>query len=170
MVIPEKIRQVLDGNERPTDLRELEIELENSRAKGYTVIEQSYDEGIYTKEQAEQAINRIGMNLGSVFAHLMIEYRYFPKGKGDELHSLSQIIDEKESQFHEEECPGIYDRFLQISSIEGEGSYFYEIASDIVYDTDWGEEASMMNGELDKRWNSYLDFINWYYSENEQSA
>ena len=100
----------------------------------------------------------------------MTTYRYFPLGRGEELHSIDQIIDEKGSEFHEDENPGIYDRFLQISSIEGEGSYFYEIATDIVYDTDWGKEESMMMGKLEKKWDSFLDFINWYYLSNERSA
>ena len=170
MVIPEKIQQILNGNERPKDFLELEKELDIARAKGYTVVDISYEDGIYIREQAKQAIKKMGIDSESIFAYIMTEYRNLPLGRGEELYSLDQIIDEKESQFHEDEYPGIYDRFLQLSSIEGEGSYFYEIATDIVYDTNWGDEECMMNGKLEKKWFSFLNFIEWYYSIGDKDA
>lgn len=46
------------------------------------------------------------------------------------------MIDEKESDYHEDEAFGFYDRFIRISSIEGSGSCFCEIAKAVVCDID----------------------------------
>lgn len=86
-----------------------------------------------------------------------------PIGNGDELHTLESIIEEKEEEYHEEECPGLYERFLQLSSIEGEGSYFFEIETGKVYDANWGEEHIMMEGTLSKCWKCFAAFLDWYY-------
>jgi hypothetical protein len=53
---------------------------------------------------------------------------------------------------------------LQISSIEGEGSYFYDKKTDAVYDVDWGDMDDFMAGRLKPIFTSFYDFLEWYYS------
>jgi hypothetical protein len=56
---------------------------------------------------------------------------------------------------------------LQISSIEGEGSYFYDKKTDAVYDVDWGDMDDFMAGRLKPIFTSFYDFLEWYYSEED---
>jgi len=118
----------------------------------------------------EKKLKDLGISEETTFYEFYTNIGFIPIGQGEELHTLDEIVNEKESQFHEDEYPGIYDRFLQISSIEGEGSYFYEIATDIVYDTHWGEEESMMTGTLNSKWPDFYSFLEWYFSEEENNV
>ncbi len=121
----------------------------------------------YVKEtlrEPSEKLEELGVSKGNTFYEFYTWAYFIPIGQGEELNTLDGIIEHKESQFHEDDYPGIYDRFLQLSSIEGEGSYFYEIATDIVYDANWGEEEAMMSGILDKKWPSFYSFLEWYYS------
>lgn len=76
-------------------------------------------------ESAETVLTRLEIEENTSFYEFYVNLRSPPFGRGDELLTPHQITDEKESLFHEDEYPGIYDRFLQLSSIEGEGSYFF---------------------------------------------
>ena len=129
---------------------------------------ESYIEKVFTPR--ENKLSYLGVEEGTVFYQFYTKIGYIPNGQGEPLHSLDEIIGEKESQFHENDYPGIYDRFLQISSIEGEGSYFYEIDTEIVYDADWGEEDAMMSGKLEKKWPSFYAFLEWYYLGESSNA
>ena len=121
-----------------------------------------------TFKSAESKLASLGVPEDSSLYEFYTNIGFIPLGQGEELNTLDGIIEHKESGFHEEENPGIYDRFLQLSSIEGEGSYFYEIETGIVYDADWGEEESMMQGTLAKKWPNFYSFLEWYYSPEEE--
>jgi len=85
-----------------------------------------------------------------------------PVGQGDELLPLQDI---KEISRREEfpELDGIRD-FFRISSIEGEGSYYYNRKTDAVYDANWGQEEDMVSGRLEPKFKSFADFLEWYYA------
>ena len=121
-----------------------------------------------TFKSTESKLASLGVPEDSTLYEFYTNIGFIPLGQGEELNTLDGIIEHKESEFHEEEYPGIYERFLQLSSIEGEGSYFYEIETGIVYDADWGEEEAMTQGTLEKKWSSFYSFLEWYYSPEEQ--
>jgi len=79
-------------------------------------------------------------------------------GKGEELLTLERIIELNEVQNDEAK------RYLQISSIEGEGSYFFDKESDAVFDVSWGDEEDLKCGKLTPLYDSFYDFLEWYYS------
>lgn len=121
-----------------------------------------------TLRDPSEKLAELGVTKGSTFYEFYSRARFVPIGNGEELNTLDGIIEHKESGFHEDDYPGIYDRFLQLSSIEGEGSYFYELETGIVYDTDWGEEEAMIQGTLEKKWPTFYAFLEWYYSPEEK--
>jgi len=85
-----------------------------------------------------------------------------PRGLGEELEAISVIAF---NDYWSDEHPEIGKRYLQLTSIEGEGSYFYDKETDAVYDVNWGEEADMINGKKKPWFNSFYDFLEWYYGD-----
>ncbi len=101
-------------------------------------------------------------------------------GQGEELYNLEQIMDDLKQQnwlnlFDDEmtirikaKYPDAGKRYLQFTSIEGQGSYFYDVQTDYVYDVNWGEEEAMITGELKPWFKSFYDFLEWYYDVDSE--
>lgn len=161
-MLPDKIIQILNDLEKKYPKKskdeEKSILLKQGCSKAYVK---------ETLREPSEKLAELGVSKGTTFYDFYSRAYFIPIGQGEELNTLDGIIEHKESQFHEDDYPEIYDRFLQLSSIEGEGSYFYEIATDTVYDANWGEEEAMMSGTLDKKWPSFYSFLEWYYSPEE---
>ncbi len=166
-MLPKSVQKIIAKQE--TEESENHISQEETKAllrkQGCS---EAYIEKVFTPP--ENKLEYLGVAEGCAFYEFYTNIGFIPMGQGDELHSLDEIINEKESQFHEDEYPGIYDRFLQISSIEGEGSYFYDIELGLVYDANWGEENSMIEGTLEKKWPGFYEFLEWYYSDTDDYA
>jgi len=109
------------------------------------------------------------LNIGSSFLDFYFLVGFTPAGKGEELYNYEDIIDDIESckqDVQDEVLPkGVGTRFLRFTSIEGGGSYFYDVETDAVYDCDFGEEYDMVSGDKDPWFTSFYDFLEWYYSE-----
>jgi len=99
-----------------------------------------------------------------------------PIGLGEELYTLDQILDSyndpsfwwDEIEDHiKKQYPNASKRYLQFTSIEGGGSYFYDKETDNVYNVNWGEEESMVIGKLEPWFKSFYDFLEWYYSKED---
>ncbi|MDH5228462.1 MAG: hypothetical protein OEY38_00155 [Gammaproteobacteria bacterium] len=84
-------------------------------------------------------------------------------GNGSEISTLEKIIEDAESGEYSS-LPGMED-YLRISSIEGEGSYFYSKVSDEVFDVSWGEEEKLSKRMLQPIYKSFFDFLEWYYTD-----
>jgi hypothetical protein len=160
-MLPDSVIKIIEEQERNPIGREVSEDEAKAlmRKQG---LNEEYIKKTFIKPEVK--LKELGIEEGTTFYEFYTNLGFIPIGQGEEIHTLDDIIDEKESQFHEEDYPGIYDRFLQISSIEGEGSYFYEIATEIVYDTNWGEEEAMMLGTLENNWPNFYSFLEWYYS------
>ena len=99
-----------------------------------------------------------------------------PIGKTNELLSLEQILeyyndpsfwwDDIDDDI-KKQYPDAPKRYLQISTQEGEGGLYYDTKTDAVYDVNWGEEEDMITGKLKPMFNSFYDFLEWYYSEDD---
>jgi len=106
----------------------------------------------------------------SAFIYFYNIVAFPPKGRGEELLTLDQIIkyynepymlDELKEKYHDASK-----RFIQFTSIEGGGSYFYDNQTEKVYDVTWGQEEDMINGILTPWFDNFYDFLEWYYSED----
>jgi len=99
-----------------------------------------------------------------------------PIGKGNELLSLEQILeyyndpsfwwDDVDEEI-KEQYPNAPKRYIQISNQEGEGGLYYDIDKDTVYNVNWGEEEDMITGKLKPMFNSFYDFLEWYYGDED---
>ena len=93
-----------------------------------------------------------------------------PKENADCLYTLEEIINDYKNPFWKDQYPNLSDRYLRISSIEGEGSYFYDKETDAVYDVDWNQMDDFVAGKLKPKFNSFYDFLEWYYDEDRDSG
>lgn len=132
------------------------------------------------KKYAVLELNKIGIDGGIFYDFFVNSYAYdIPENKrGQELFTLDQILENYQSQNWlnlfpdrvalKEKYPEAGKRYLQITSIEGEGSYFYDIETDYVYDVNWGQEENMVMGKLKPWFTSFYDFLEWYYGESDE--
>ncbi len=125
------------------------------------------NEVVLTKESREWFNREFGIkNTDSAFVDFY-SFVIGPSGNGGQLFDLEQIVEDYQNPFWIEQYPNLTERYLQISSIEGEGSYFYDKDTDAVYDVDWGEMDDFVAGNLEPKWKSFYDFLEWYYSEDD---
>ncbi len=83
-----------------------------------------------------------------------------PVGNGPELLTLEQIIEYESVEEEPDELGSIY---LRISSQEGGGGLVYCVETYAVYDVDWGQESDMINGIVGSKYQSFRDFLAYYY-------
>lgn len=163
-MIKSEILTILGEHIRPETQKEFELELQAARLKGHNVPDMDFTKMIITKMQAEETLRSLGVNQDSLFYQVHSQFRHFPIGQGEELHNLGNINKVAGRAFWEEEYPGFSEEYLELSSPEGEGSYFYKIDTEEVYDASWNEMDDLNNGRLNPKWASYQEFLEWYYS------
>lgn len=88
--------------------------------------------------------------------------------RSNEIFGLSEIRDDFRSPFWGEKYNKITDRFLLLSSVEGEYSYFYDKINDCIFGVDWKEMDDFINGKLSPLFNTSFDFLDWYFSEQDE--
>ncbi len=162
-MLPDSVSEKLHRELRPANIAEFEKEMLQAKQKGYRVPEIDFGARVHVQEQAEAALQKLGVSSKSLFFYVHSQYRFFPRGAGEELLELTAIVDIANSGYWEEEFPAFSKRFLQLSSIEGEGSYFIEISTGHVFDVLWGEMEELVSGHLKPKWQSYECFLVWYY-------
>jgi hypothetical protein len=88
-----------------------------------------------------------------------------PNSKADCLFTLEEILENAKAPFHSKYSQ-IGKRYLQLSSIEGEYSYFYDTETDYIYGIYWNEmDDFFVKGKLSKPlFTSFYDFLEWYYT------
>jgi len=148
------------------------------------VINKILEDGFYFKEQFDDEKKTIimtdairenfrhGLGIKNVNSAFVDFYSFAvggcgSRGDADCLYTLEQIIEDYKNPFWKDKYPNLTDRYLRISSIEGEGSYFYDKETDAVYDVDWNQMDDFVAGKLKPMFNSFYDFLEWYYDEEE---
>jgi hypothetical protein len=112
----------------------------------------------------------MGVKKNTAFYEFFINYAEESfNEEADLLYGLDEIYEDYKNPFWADKYPNITDRYLQISSIEGEHSYFYDKETDAVYSVDWGEMDDLIAGKLEPQWKSFYDFLEWYYCEDEEA-
>lgn len=159
------IQSKLLENLRPKTKSDFESELEIAKSKGYKLPEIDYSKMITNQDQASSALGELGVDRSSLFFQIYKQVRNFPLGCGEELSTLDQIVNSSKNSFWENEFPGFSKKYLELSSIEGEGSYFYELSTDKVYDVDWDDMDDFVGGDVQVNWATFGDFLEWYYAD-----
>ncbi len=120
---------------------------------------------ILTQHDAKGALNKLGINEATSFYSFYLHSFEPPETyRSEDIFGLIEILGAKREAF-ESELPN---NFLRISSIEGEFSLFYDINKDDVYGVDWSESKDFIEGRLTPKFNSFFEFLNWYYSNAEE--
>ena len=119
---------------------------------------------IISDESKAYFLDEIGIkNRNSAFISYYTVVALTPKGNGEELLTLDKIIEEYDTQEYEGVEAKEMERFLKLSSVEGEGSYFYDKNSDAIYDVNWGQEPDLAAGTLKPKFDTFYEFLEWYY-------
>jgi hypothetical protein len=124
---------------------------------------------IITENEANNILNKLGISPTSTFFEYYLNYCEEPEAyRVEDIYGLSQIRDDYNQPFWADKYPNIQERYLQLSSIEGEYSYFYDKQTDALYGVDWGEMDDFIAGKLKPLFTSFYDFLEWYYSEEDE--
>ncbi len=116
------------------------------------------------------------LSTNSSFIDFYSAVAFPPIGKANELLSLEQILEYYNDPYFwwddidekvKKQYPDAPKRYLQISTQEGGGGLYYDTKTDAVYNVDWGQEEDMITGNLKPMFNSFYDFLEWYYSEED---
>ena len=135
------------------------------------IMEQGLDLDFYNRERfltqddVSKILEKNNVNENSAFYDFFVKYFELPNGKGEDLDSIPVILS---NDYWSDEYPEIGERYLQLTSIEGEGSYFYDKETDAVYDVNWGEEEEMISGKMQPWFTSFYDFLEWYYGDIDE--
>ena len=123
---------------------------------------------ILTIYEAQEALSELSINNTSIFYEFYITYIGIDSSEqenADLMFSLKEIYENYKNPFWENEYPNITERYLQLSSIEGEYSYFYDKKTDALYGVDWAEMDDFIAGKLKPLFTTFYDFLEWYYEE-----
>jgi hypothetical protein len=123
---------------------------------------------IWSQEEAREVLNEIGINDNSTFFNFYLHSFEQPDAfRSEDLYGLSEIFDDFKEPFWPEFQTDSR-QILRISSIEGEFSLFYDVKSDEVYGVDWGEMKEFFQGNIGAKFNTFYDYLAWYYSDVDE--
>jgi hypothetical protein len=120
---------------------------------------------IFTQEDAVKALNDLHIKENTTFFKYYLQTYDEPDiYHGDLIYGLSEVLENAKNPFHSK-YPEIGKRYLQLSSIEGEYSYFYDKETDYLYGIDWSEMDDFFVKRKLKEplFKSFYDFLGWYY-------
>ena len=122
---------------------------------------------IVTMNESIIVLNKMGINKTTAFYEFYSTFFSVDSSEqeADLMYDLNEIYENYKQPFWADKYPNIQERYLQISSIEGEGSYFYDKQTDYLYDVAWKDMDDFINGKLKPLFISFYDFLEWYYSE-----
>ncbi|MCP4969122.1 MAG: hypothetical protein GY932_00840 [Arcobacter sp.] len=131
------------------------------------------DSEIITEKEAINILERLNINKNTAFYEFYITFKGIDSSEQEEadlMYSLDEIYEDYKNPFWADKYPNIQEKYLQISSIEGHGSYFYDKKTDAVYDVHWGEMDDLITGKLKPWFTSFYDFLEWYYLEEDEDT
>lgn len=124
---------------------------------------------IWTQEDAKSVLAQLGFDSDSCIYNFYLNVIDLPECyRSQEIYGLSEILDDYKTPFWGQKYPNIQDRYLLLSSIEGEFSYFYDKDSDAVYGVDWGDMSDFVAGSVNPIFDTFYSFLEWYYSEEDE--
>ena len=110
---------------------------------------------------SKEKLNQLNINPNSKLYKYYITYGGFDNNSDefDEVFDIDELYENNiENNYWEDQYPNIREKYLQLSNIEGEGSYFYSLQNNAIYDVSWSEMDKLINGELSPRWKTFSEF------------
>lgn len=163
--LPEMIREFI----KPLPLSRDDESLAETIEKFKKLYGEEYvNSQIWCKEDAENILNEMGVESDTTLYKFYLNSFESPNVfRSEDLYGLIEIYQDYKDPFGSE-LNGNSRKVLRISSIEGEYSLFYDIRSGQVYGVDWKDKSEFINGNLDPLFNSFYEFLTWYYSDAEE--
>jgi hypothetical protein len=124
------------------------------------------DSIIWTASDAHQALNEVGIRVDTSLYHFYLNGFELPNcSRSEELFGLAEVLHDYRDSFWGDRYDGFQERYLLLSSIEGEYSYFYDKVEDQVYGVGWESMKEFVQGSVAPLFSSSYQFLSWYYSE-----
>jgi len=168
-MLPNKIRKNIITYPKTRNEHDAIEKLKELQSIGYD--DQTLKSMVISQEDAMLTMKEMNISEDTAF------YEFYLNGfkelnyniEDDLLYGLDEIYENYKNPFYLwKKYPQIGKRYLQLSSIEGEWSYFYDKETDAVYGVDWGEMDDFMAGKLKPLLTSFYDFLEWYYSKEDE--
>ena len=164
--LPQNVNAYIDA--LPIDRNELELVSEIERFRSLYG-DEYVNSIIWCQEDAKAAFKCLGIDRNSLFGKFYLHSFESPEiFRSEDLFGLSEILENFKNSFWDERYNKIGNRYLQLSSLEGEYSYFYDKLNDAIYGVSWNEMEIFMKGELPPLFPTFFEFIQWYYSEKSE--
>jgi hypothetical protein len=117
---------------------------------------------------AETALIALGIPLESELAEFFLNYQIslFQSGVSDE--QLCDIAEPSEEiaagTQYVREAWQLPERYICLTSAQGEGAYLYEKNTGKVWDFNLASREAFLAGKENARWNGFFEFLAWYLS------
>lgn len=142
----------------PLSRESKEFDINYYLENGFTIEE--LENKVLTIEDSIKMLKKLGVRENSVFYAFVSKMGYIPQGNFSwEIYTLEEVYENKINSYWKEEYPNLTDRFLQLSSLEGEGSIFYDIEKDNIFDVGFNDINNLINGTLKSEWDSFEDYL-----------
>ena len=123
---------------------------------------------VWSQDDARQILKEMGLHENMSFFDFYLHSFELPDVyRSEDLYGLSEIYSDFKESYWTGRYPSINEKYLQLSSIEGEYSYFYKKDSDEVFGVGFDQMNAFMAGELKPLFPSFYEFLNWYFSDKE---
>jgi hypothetical protein len=115
---------------------------------------------------AEAAIASLGIPIGSEFAEFFRAYRITSYRSPVSYEELSDVAEpttqiEEATQFVRETWQ-LPERYVCLTSCEGEGAYLYDRSNGSVHDFSLAHRDAFLSGEPKAQWRGFHAFMTWY--------
>lgn len=117
-------------------------------------------------QPVSQALDELGVSLESEFGAFFLKYviTCFNSAVSDE--ELVDLLDPGKpilvgTRFIQQTWK-MPERYICITSCQGEGAYLYDITSGEVQDFDLAQRADFLKGIVPNSWPSFFAFLDWY--------
>jgi hypothetical protein len=122
-------------------------------------------------ERSDQAaavaeLQALGIRDGSQFAEFFRRFKVSAVSSGsshEELMDLASPTPQiRNATEFAREVHGVSDRFVALTSGEGEGFYLYDTDTEAVYDISVKDVKDLVAGRVPPRWSDFFGFLRWF--------
>ncbi len=149
--------------------RKNEIVERNIKEFGDLYGEKYVESVVWSQEDARRILSEMGVHENTlIFEFYLYSFELPDVFRTEALYGLSEIYADFKNSYWGEKHPEISEKYLQLSSIEGEYSYFYKKESGEVFGVALDKIDLLVAGEIEPLFYSFYEFLNWYFSDDTE--
>lgn len=155
---------------KPLPRNRADVELLGKIKKFRSLYGDDYVESIvWTQEDARGILLKLGISEEKLFHIFYLNIIELPECyRSEDIYGLSEMFEDYRNPFWGSKFKDIEEKYLQFSSIEGEYSYFYDKKNDSIYGIGWQDMEKFVNGKMRPLFNTFCEFLQWYYSNEDE--